>query len=119
MNKKEIFTRKLLCNLLIVVLMLVMIPILAWVEESNIELSEDAPIKEVEQSEPGNWYLVGGCVVSETDKAASISLAIAEDGTPYVAYCNVLDGYKPTVKKYIEDKGWQEVGILLMADCLG
>ncbi len=59
---------------------------------------------------PGVWYRVGGTGVPTDDFPSYVTMAVAENGTPYVAYCDVNDGYKPTVWKYIEGTGWELVG---------
>lgn len=57
------------------------------------------------------WTAVGGPGLSSSQVYCT-SLAIAADGTPYVAYQDMFNGFKATVMKYTgaDDTGWEAVG---------
>ncbi len=57
---------------------------------------------------PENWSDLGSTGFS-SGEADYTSLALASNGTPYVAYMDIANGYKATVKKY-ENGSWSNVG---------
>lgn len=57
----------------------------------------------------GVWHLVGVPAFSPAENSYGLSLYVAEDGTPYVAFSDVENGYKISVMKF-DGVHWTYVG---------